>query len=360
MTFDDFDRMMRMYEKALDIYIPAGDYIVVRLDGSGFSKFTETHFKKPFDSKFHTLMEEIVESLMRNTGVPVVLGYTQSDEISLLLERDTNVFNRKTRKLESLLAAHASAVASLFVGEVVTFDARVIGLPEMERVSDYFKWRIADSERNALNGYVYWNLRKDGKSGNAANKEMSSLSVDDKKTLLRINYGIDFPSQPEWCRKGVAFMFEEVNRLSVDRKSGEDVEVKRRELCSVDTVDRITGEEFLRGLFKPEQAGKESASMESNTTLQAYVNPHSREPLFKGLNWTANDFSLLGEFLTEKLISYVEDGEGMFDKACMERLLEMSYECSEIYSASPFAKAQNERMERRREERRKQRAERTE
>ena len=41
MRFDDFDKEMRKYEQSLDQVILPDMYIVARLDGRSFSKFTE-------------------------------------------------------------------------------------------------------------------------------------------------------------------------------------------------------------------------------------------------------------------------------------------------------------------------------
>jgi tRNA(His) guanylyltransferase len=53
-------------------------------------------------------MIETVKHLM-NCGVRIVYGYTQSDEISLLLHPNETSFNRKERKLNSILPGEASA-----------------------------------------------------------------------------------------------------------------------------------------------------------------------------------------------------------------------------------------------------------
>ena len=62
-----------------------------------------------------------VEHLM-NCGFRVVYGYTQSDEISLLLHRDDALFDRKLRKLVSVLAGEASACFSLRLGALACFE----------------------------------------------------------------------------------------------------------------------------------------------------------------------------------------------------------------------------------------------
>ena len=97
-------------------------------------------------------------------GFRMLYGYTQSDEISLLVHRDEQAFGRKLRKYESILAGEASAKFALLLGTHAAFDCRISQLPNPELVVDYFRWRSEDAHRNALNGHCYWLLRKQGRA----------------------------------------------------------------------------------------------------------------------------------------------------------------------------------------------------
>ena len=69
MRFDDFDKQMRIYEQSLDQNILPDMYMVARLDGRGFTKFTKkAGFKKPFDEGFRNLMNDTVKYLMTESG----------------------------------------------------------------------------------------------------------------------------------------------------------------------------------------------------------------------------------------------------------------------------------------------------
>ncbi len=152
MKFDDLDAKMRVFETAHDHCVLPGIYIVARLDGRNSTSLTkEVHkFQAPFDERFRDMMLETTEHLM-NCGFRAIFGFTESDEISLLLHRDDTTFGRKTRKLVSVLAGEASARFSLLLGTVACFDARVSQLPSIDLVVDYFRWRNEDAHRNALN-----------------------------------------------------------------------------------------------------------------------------------------------------------------------------------------------------------------
>ena len=56
--------------------------VIIRLDGNNFSKWTKG-LEKPFDKKLTQLMTETTQFLVQETNA--VVGYTQSDEITLVL-----------------------------------------------------------------------------------------------------------------------------------------------------------------------------------------------------------------------------------------------------------------------------------
>ena len=147
MRFDDLDRIMRSYEESLDQYIEPEKFIIARLDGRSFTKLTKEtcDFQKPFDVSFRDMMVGTVMHLMKNCGFNIVKGFTESDEISLLFHTDETTFGRKVRKYNSILAGTASAAFSLQLGQVAALDCRLVPLPNLERVQDYFLWRHEDA-----------------------------------------------------------------------------------------------------------------------------------------------------------------------------------------------------------------------
>jgi hypothetical protein len=126
MKFDDLDRKMRVFETAQDFCVLPGIWIVARIDGRSFTRLTkETHkFEAPFDERFRDYMVATVEHLM-SCGFRVPYGYTESDEISLLFHHNENLFDRKLRKLISVLAGEASAAFSVRLGSVAYHNFRM-------------------------------------------------------------------------------------------------------------------------------------------------------------------------------------------------------------------------------------------
>src|SRR5262245_6038175 len=106
MRFDELDAKMRAYETVQDVCALPGVHLVARLDGRGFTRLTKEQldFERPFDARFRDAMLETTAHLMQ-CGVRVAYAYTESDEISLLIPPDEDAFQRKLRKLTSILAA---------------------------------------------------------------------------------------------------------------------------------------------------------------------------------------------------------------------------------------------------------------
>ncbi|MET3500387.1 tRNA(His) 5'-end guanylyltransferase [Mucilaginibacter rubeus] len=230
MKFDDLDEKMRIYETSQDRCVLPDMYIVARIDGRSFTRLTkETHkFEAPFDEKFRDLMVETVKHLM-NCGFNVIYGYTESDEISLLLHPNENLFGRKTRKYISILASEASAKFSASLGSVAAFDCRLSELPNRNLVEDYFRWRNEDAHRNALNAHCYWRLRQDGFTMNEATLKIEGMSIANKNELL-FQYGVNFNNLPAWQKRGIGLYWKDLKKEGFNPKTDEHVLINRRAL----------------------------------------------------------------------------------------------------------------------------------
>src|SRR5687767_5539913 len=139
MKFEILDKKMRTFEESLDQFVLPEVYIVARLDGRGFTRLTKEllPLEKPFDETFRDAMIETVSHLV-NCDFKVTYGYCQSDEISILFDKNENGFARKTRKLLSILSGEASAKFTRGMGVMGVFDCRIIPLPSVDLVVDYF------------------------------------------------------------------------------------------------------------------------------------------------------------------------------------------------------------------------------
>ena len=251
MKFDELDEKMRIYETAFDQCAVPGMFLVARIDGRSFTRLTrETHqFSAPFDERFRDLMVATTEHLMQ-CGFRIVYGYTQSDEISLLFDRDENAFGRKLRKYDSILAGEASAKFALSLGAHAAFDCRISQLPNETLVGDYFRWRNEDAHRNALNSWCYWTLRKDGLSVTQATTRLEGLPVSEKNELL-FQRGINFNDVPNWQKRGIGLYWETYGKQAVNKLTGEAVVAERRRIkADYELPMRDEYTQFVLGLLE--------------------------------------------------------------------------------------------------------------
>ena len=86
------------------------------------------------------------------------------------------------------------------------FDCRVVPLPNLECVGDYFAWRQEDAHRNSLNAHCYWMLRKKGISPRQATKELEGKTISWKNDLLFSEH-INYNDLPAWQKRGVGLYY---------------------------------------------------------------------------------------------------------------------------------------------------------
>ncbi len=230
MKFDELDSKLRVYETTHDLRVLPNMFIVARLDGRGFTKKTkeEWQLEAPFDKRFHDAMGETTAHLM-SCGFRIIYGYTQSDEISLLFHLHDDVFSRKLRKINSVLAGEASGFFSLKMGSLASFDCRVSQLPNQQLVAEYFRWRQEDAHRNSLNAHCYWLLRHQGQGANEATQFLVGKSLADKHELLFSN-GINYNDLPNWQKRGVGVYPTDIEKTGFNPITNESTVTTRKQL----------------------------------------------------------------------------------------------------------------------------------
>jgi len=158
MKKDTLGDKMKQYEECYNVKMPRRIPAIVRIDGRAFHSWTKrTNCVKPFDEQLMKLMAETTQFLCNNVE-GCVFGYTQSDEISLLLRDDmsqesTAWFDKRIQKLTSLTAAIATyyfTAHNPFEKKLPAyFDSRVFLVPP-EDIRKYFIWRQNDAVKNSL------------------------------------------------------------------------------------------------------------------------------------------------------------------------------------------------------------------
>lgn len=131
--------------------------VIIRFDGVNFSNWT-SDLKKPFDERLLNLMVDTTMAMVKETGA--VLGYTQSDEITLILYSDSKnsqIYHdgKKQKilsKLTSALVQHFNDSKKLFGLEgkrPAIFDCRIYQVPTLSDAVAQIIWRENDAVRNS-------------------------------------------------------------------------------------------------------------------------------------------------------------------------------------------------------------------
>lgn len=222
MTRDDLgDRMKDYYESRSKTRLTRRMPVIIRLDGKAFHTFTKG-FKKPFDMIMVKAMQETTKYLCENIQ-GCVLGYTQSDEITLVLIDYQNLnsdawFDYEVQKLCSVSASMATFAFNRNFAEIVhdmcwkgiiesdelisvykkaikagaLFDARCFNIPK-EEVTNCLLWRQQDATRNSIHmtGRAYF-----------SHKQIEGLNSNDIQDLLLQEKGINWNDLPTTLKRG--------------------------------------------------------------------------------------------------------------------------------------------------------------
>lgn len=222
------DRMKNNYENVNRFYLTRRMPVIIRMDMKAGHTFTRG-MKKPFDDIFVKTMQETMKYLCENIQ-GCVLGYTQSDEISLVLtdyaELTTDAwFGNNLQKMCSVSASMATlAFNKAFNDNIVRyidshfdtdcdvmkdlaeytkilinarnkgamFDSRVFTIPK-EEVCNYFIWRQQDATRNSIQSVG---------QANFSDKELHKKSTKDIQDMLITQKDINWNNYATTLKRG--------------------------------------------------------------------------------------------------------------------------------------------------------------
>lgn len=207
---DDFGNRMKAYEavetdRKLDPMLP----IYARIDGRAFSTFTRG-MERPFDGRMTDAMVETTKHLLHASHAR--MGYTQSDEISLVWLADKPesdvLFSGKVQKMVSVLASMAAAKFATVIPDewrvrLPHFDARVFQLPSREEAANAFLWRAMDARKNAISMVAQSRFSHKALHGKDQGMMLAMLA----------EAGVDFETIPACYRRGSFVRREVVTRL---------------------------------------------------------------------------------------------------------------------------------------------------
>lgn len=228
MGYSEFDKRMKKYEYVTRTYLTTRTPVIIRIDGKAFHTFTRG-FQKPFDGVLSTTMQRTMKYLCENIQ-GCVFGYTQSDEITLVLvdyqKIDTSAwFDYNIQKCASIAASMATMAFNKYFIEGVNdyqndniedwcdnevntvtlistyysafekgamFDARVFNIPK-EEVTNNIYWRQQDATRNSIQmvGRAYF-----------SDRQMHGKNTRQVQEMLFSEKGINWNDTPTKYKRG--------------------------------------------------------------------------------------------------------------------------------------------------------------
>lgn len=216
-------RMKTFYEQIPKTKLMRRCPVAIRIDGRAFHTFTRG-FQKPFDEVLIKSMQETMKYLCENIQ-GCVLGYTQSDEITLILVdykklTSSAFFDYKVQKICSIAASmatmafnesfskiysklyrdkieHGENVDELiktyaFKAGKAMFDARCFNIPK-EEVTNLIYWRQLDASRNSIQMVG---------QANFSHKELQNKSCNDIQDMLMTQKSINWNYLPTYQKRG--------------------------------------------------------------------------------------------------------------------------------------------------------------
>ena len=227
-------RMKTFYEEIPKTRLMRRVPVAIRIDGKAFHTFTKG-FQKPFDEVLIESMQDTMKYLCENIQ-GCVLGYTQSDEITLILvdykkltssawfdyevqkvcsiaaSMATMAFNKYfsentyllcdsnsdgSIKDETYMPIHRAHLNSLYKGAM--FDARCFNSPK-EEVANLIYWRQLDATRNSIQMVG---------QANFSHKELQNKSCNQIQDMLMTQKGINWNDIPSYQKRGSCCIKEE-------------------------------------------------------------------------------------------------------------------------------------------------------
>ena len=222
-------RMKTFYEQIPKTKLMRRCPVAIRIDGKAFHTFTRG-FQNPFDEVLIKSMQETMKYLCENIQ-GCVLGYTQSDEITLILVdykkltssawfdyevqkicsiaasmatmAFNNIFSKYVKKFDLELAYNDNGIATeenrklweiykKAINKGAMFDARCFNIPK-EEVTNLVYWRQLDASRNSIQMVG---------QANFSHKELQNKSCNDIQNMLMTQKGINWNDLPTYQKRG--------------------------------------------------------------------------------------------------------------------------------------------------------------
>lgn len=190
---------------------------IARIDGRCFHSFCR-NLDKPWDKGLWQLMQETTKYLIHQSSA--LLGYTQSDEISLLFWQKTYesqlFFDGKVFKINTSLASLATGffnrnlnkyLPNKLTAAIPNFDCRVFSVPSKTEAVNYFIWRQRDAIKNSISAVAqqyYSPSELDGKNSN-------------QRQEMLFQKGINWNDYSNYLKRGAFFTMLPINNNTAEK-----------------------------------------------------------------------------------------------------------------------------------------------
>ena len=242
MSFTDFDKRMKRYELSSRQYLTRRTPVLIRIDGKAFHTFTHG-MARPFDMVITQSMQNTMKYLCENIQ-GCVLGFTQSDEITLLLVDFQTVeseawFDYKVDKICSVSSSMATlefnksfarnsevyrkacnsrddAIGTIYeraLSKGALFDSRCFNVP-INDVCNAFIWRQKDAMRNSVRQVGHEYIGK---------KKLHKVSTKDTVEKL-LSYGVFYDDFATELRRGSCCYKGDEGKFFIDKEIPEFTE----------------------------------------------------------------------------------------------------------------------------------------
>ena len=250
---DSLGDRMKGYENISRTCLTRRVPVIIRLDGKAFHTFTRG-LEKPFDFTLMKVMQLTMQYLCANIQ-GCVFGYTQSDEITLVLSDYATIktdawFGYNVQKMTSVSASMATMEFNrLFRKEfedavlgwnpdrkdlalledrlaklqekqfTACFDARCFSVP-VDEVCNCLIWRQQDATRNSIEAVG---------QANFSHRQLMGKSCGEVQDMLFKEKGINWNDLPTYCKRGSA-CYRVISEEEIDdpRNPGNKITVQRR------------------------------------------------------------------------------------------------------------------------------------
>ncbi len=195
--------------------------VIIRLDGNNFSTWTKS-LTKPFDENLSQLMIETTKMLVQETNA--VIGYTQSDEITLILyssDRKSAIYN--DGKKQKILSKLSGKTVQFFNDrrkellpnhdKIANFDCRIYQTPTLHDAAVQLLWRENDASKNSISMLA---------QSLFSHEELNGLNGSQQQDKMMLEKNVNWNDLPTKFKRGTyvkrvltskPFTFEELEKL---------------------------------------------------------------------------------------------------------------------------------------------------